>query len=115
MAALRNPDAHSLFTYKRGPNGEILAEEKDEVPVNKEEGFQRWRWEMEMRFVRGADDDFDYKPVDESDEYDDRAREEQEAEEAYFDQEEPQFVMGDEGIRKSNSKELEGETGIQDF
>ena len=114
LAALRNPDAH-LFTYRRGPDGEILAEEKDVVPRDKEEGFRRWRWEMEMRFIRGGDDDFDYAAVDESEEYDDRGLEEREAQEVYFDQEEPRFVVGEEGVVKKASRELEGETGVQDF
>ena len=113
--ALKNPDPNSVFSYKRGPSGEILAEEKDEVPANKDEGYARWRWEMEARFVRGGDDDFDYHTVDDNDEYDDHATETQEAEDRYFNDEEPQFVTGAEAIKKTASKELQGETGIQDF
>jgi Coiled-coil domain containing protein (DUF2052) len=112
---LKAPDQNALFTYKRGPDGEILAEEKDEVPMDKEEGLERWKWEMEIRFVKGNDVDFDYKTVDENEEYDDRDFEQQEAEERYFADEEPEFVIGEEGIKRSKSKELEGETGIQDF
>ncbi|KIX10051.1 uncharacterized protein Z518_01132 [Rhinocladiella mackenziei CBS 650.93] len=115
LDALRRPDPQSMFTYKRGPNGEILAEEQDEVPANKEEGFARWRWEMEVRFLRGGDDDFDYATVDNNPEYDDRAIEEQDAEDKYFDEQEPEFVEGEDGATRSESKELEGETGIQDF
>jgi Coiled-coil domain containing protein (DUF2052) len=69
---------------------------------------------MEMRFVRGADGDFDYRLVDESEEYDDRGVEEQEAEERWFDEEESNFV-NDQGLRRSRSPKLQGETGIQDF
>lgn len=115
LDALRHPDPHSMFTYRRGPHGEILAEEKDEIPTSKEEGLTRWRFEMEQRFIRGGDDDFDYTTVDDNEEYDDRAIEEQDAEDKYFDGQEPEFVMGEEGLPRSKSKELEGETGIQDF
>ncbi len=104
-----------MFTYKRGPSGEILAEDRDEVPANKEEGLARWRWEMEVRFLRGGDDDFDYDLVDNNPEYDDRTTEERDAEEKYFDEQEPEFVEDDNGDTTTKSKELEGETGIQDF
>ena len=115
MAALNTLDKNAIFTYKRGPEGEIVAEDKDEVPADKEEGQRRWRWEMEMRFIKGDDADFDYTTVDGNDEYDDRTAEDLEAEERYFGAETPQFVMGEDAVRKSKSKELEGETGIQDF
>ena len=117
MAALNTPDQNAIFTYRRGKDGEILAEEKDEVPVDKEEGRKRWHWEMELRFVSGRDNDFDYHTVDQNDEYDDRATEEREAEERYFMEEEPEFVIGEDGVKRSKSKELEleGETGIQDY
>ena len=115
MVALNSPDKNALFTYKRGADGEIVAEDKDDIPVDQEEGLKRWRWEMEMRFIRGADSDFDYSTVDENDEYDDRAAEDLEAEERYFGAETPEFVMGEDGVPRSEGKELEGETGIQDF
>jgi hypothetical protein len=115
MVALTSADKNALFMYKRGPDGEIVAEEKDEIPVDKEEGLKRWRWEMEMRFIRGADSDFDYRTIDENDEYDDRAAEDLEAEERYFGAETPEFVMGADAVKRSESEELEGETGIQDF
>jgi hypothetical protein len=115
MEALRKPDPNSVFAYRRGRNGEILAEERDEIPTSKEEGHARWRWEMEARFVRGGDDDFDYKSVDDNDAYDDHLAETRAAEERYFDDEEPQFVSGDDAVRKTQSKELVGETGVQDF
>jgi Coiled-coil domain containing protein (DUF2052) len=115
MVALNAPDNDAMFTYKRGPDGEIIAEEKDEVPVDKEEGLRRWRWEMEMRFIKGRDSDFDYSTVDGNDEYDDRTAEELDAEERYFGAETPEFVIGEDRVKRSESKELEGETGIQDF
>lgn len=114
LDALAHPDPKQSFSYRRGPNGEILAEERDEVPSNKEEGYTRWKWEMEMRFVRGGDMDFEYEKVDESEEYDDLGVEEQEAEERWFDEEEARFVT-EEGLTNSKSRELRGETGVQDF
>ena len=105
LVALQNPDVSATLSYRRGPDGEILAEEKDEVPANKEEGYERWKWEMGLRFVRGKDEDFDYSTVDSSDQYDDHRTEDREAEEAYFDEETPSLIA-------SNPH---GETGIQDF
>lgn len=107
--ALQHPDVESLFTYKRGPDGRIQLEDKNDAPVDKADGLQRWRLVMESRFLRGADDDFNYKEVDENEAYDDHNIEEQEAAEKYFDEEEPEFVQ------KTKSTELQGETGIQDF
>jgi hypothetical protein len=111
IEALAHPDPNATFSYRRGPQGEVLAEEKDEIPVDKEEGQKRWRWEMEMRFLRGGDDDFEYKDVDESEEYDDRGEEEREAEEKYFAEEKPEWVTEDD--QKATS--LQGETGILDY
>ena len=104
-----------MFTYKRGPDGEILAEDRDEVPANKKEGMARWRWEMEARFLRGGDEDFDYEAVDNNAEYDESVLEERDAQDRYFDEEEPEFVDGKEAVARSNSRELQGETGVQDF
>lgn len=108
--ALAHPDPHAMFSYSRGPSGEILAEDRDEIPPSKEEGDKMWRWEMTMRFLRGEDHDFDYKSVDESDEYDDW----NEAQEQYFDEEEPEWTVDDAGGGDIHSH-LQGETGIQDF
>jgi hypothetical protein len=127
LEALQHPDPNALFTYRRGADGEILAEEKDEVPANKEEGLDRWKWEMEARFLRGADDDFDYDAVDKNSEYDDRVAEERDAQDRYFDEETPEFVgaegdgEGEEEAVKNGSgsgskaPDLKGETGVQDF
>ncbi|RMD39896.1 hypothetical protein DV735_g5240, partial [Chaetothyriales sp. CBS 134920] len=90
LAALRYPYTGTLFTYRRGPNGEILAAESD-------------------------DDDFDYDAVDNNDQYDDRALEEQEAQDRYFDEQEPEFVLSDAGPGGSKPQQLQGETGFQDF
>jgi len=107
--ALKNPNTALLMTYKRGKDGEILAEEKDEVPMTKEEGIQRWRKEMELRFLGGRDADFEYSKVDSSEEYDDRGVEEREEEEKWFDEEDPHWITD------AAEKHVEGETGVQDF
>lgn len=109
IEALKNPNTALLMTYKRGKDGEILAEEKDEVPMTKEEGMQRWRKEMELRFLEGHDEDFEYSMVDRSESYDDRRVEEREGEEKWFDEEDPQWVID------LIEKHVEGETGVQDF
>lgn len=111
MEALNNPDPNAMFSYRRGPNGEIIAEDKDDIPATKEEGEKRWREEMEMRFLRGADYDFDYKTVDENDEYDDLNEEQ----ERYFDEEEPEWIIEDGHEGEDPRSRLKGETGIQDF
>ncbi|EFE42812.1 hypothetical protein TRV_02414 [Trichophyton verrucosum HKI 0517] len=113
MEALANPDPDSLLTYSRGPNGEILAEDADETPSSKAEGQERWRYEMEMRFVKGADDQFEYGVVDECEEYDDLSEEQ----ERYFDEEEPEWIVDDEGGEGGGGgdRELKGETGVQDL
>ncbi|KAK2814275.1 hypothetical protein FQN49_008248, partial [Arthroderma sp. PD_2] len=112
MEALAHPDPTSLFTYTRGPNGEILAEDRDEIPATKQEGAERWKHEMEMRFVKGADDEFEYSVVDQCEDYDDLSEEQ----EKYFDDEEPEWLVekgeGEDGAAKEL---LKGETGIQDF
>ena len=107
LEALAHPDPNSTLTYRRGPNGEIMAEEKDEMPLSKEQGMEWWQHEMGMRFLRGDDTDFDYKEVDENEDLDDL--EEQERQEAYFEDEEPTWAFDD------GERELTGETGIQDF
>lgn len=111
MDALAHPDPNAMLSYRRGPNGEIVAEDKDDIPANKEEGEQRWRWEMEMRFLKGADYDFDYETVDENDEYDDWNEEQ----ERYFDEEEPEWILDKEQEEDVQKEKLTGETGIQDF
>lgn len=108
MEALANPDPNSTMSYTRGPDGEILAEDLDEIPPNKEEGERLWQWEMGLRFIRGNDPDFDYEAVDGNEEYDD----ETDKQEQYFEAEEPEWVV-DSG--EDAGKVPQGETGIQDF
>lgn len=116
VEAIANLDTSLALIYKRGPNGEIVAEDPDEIPLNKEDGKRRWRDVMEQRFVRGEDVDFQYTTVDDSETYDDRGIEEREEEERYFAEEEPEWVLDVAGGRRGEEMtKLEGETGEQDF
>jgi len=99
---------------KRDEAGKIVAETEDEVPASKEEGMERWRREMEMRFLKGEDAEFEYVAVDESEEFDDRGTEEREEEEKWFEEEETRWVAGSEE-EGSTEESLRGQTGVQDF
>lgn len=102
--------------------GKIVAETEDEVPASKEEGMERWRREMEMRFLKGQDAEFEYAAVDESEKFDNRGMEEREEEEKWFEEEEPRWLVGSEevgsedvGSEEDGSRSLQGQTGVQDF
>ncbi|TVY59457.1 hypothetical protein LCER1_G000016 [Lachnellula cervina] len=92
-----------FVSYVRGRDGEVLPEDEDEVPSTKEEGLERWKFEMTIRFLRGEDPDFEYGKVDESEDYDDVERDEEE--ERWFEEEDPEWER----------TPRESETGIQDF
>lgn len=79
--ALQHADPNVAITYKRGPDGQIVAEDKDEGPTSKEEGLEMWRKQMEWRFLKGGDTDFDYSNVDNNEAYDDHTAEERDEEE----------------------------------
>lgn len=108
--ALSHPNPDSLFTYDRGPQGQIVEEDKDDVLMNKEEGQAWWKDEMTQRFLLGRDTDFDYKKVDLNSKYDD-PEEERDLQEEYFDSMDSDFDSDGEGKEKI----LTGETGIQDY
>ncbi|KAJ5146061.1 uncharacterized protein N7515_000625 [Penicillium bovifimosum] len=108
LDAIANPDPNAMMAYSRGPNGEILAEDRDDIPPNKEEGERLWKWEMGLRFMRGNDPDFDYKTVDDNEEYDD----ETDKQDRYFEDEDPEWVVED---GDGGAPNLQGETGVQDF
>lgn len=108
--ALAHPDPNAMLSYTRGPDGEILAEDRDDIPASREEGEKSWQWEMGLRFMRGDDPDFDYKAVDENEEYDDLSEEL----DKYFEDEEPEWVVDDARGEDAREK-LQGETGVQDF
>ncbi|CAL8583632.1 hypothetical protein XPA_009252 [Xanthoria parietina] len=96
------------LSYGRNANGEIVAEEKDEVPASKEDGEKRWRKQVELRFLMGDDADFDYRTVDENDQFD-APEEARDIQDQWFEEEEENFSAG------ALSSGLEGQTGIQDF
>ncbi|KAI0423530.1 coiled-coil domain-containing protein-domain-containing protein [Xylaria sp. FL1042] len=96
--------------------------EKRSAPQTAVEGRMRWDEFLRLRFIAGEDEDFDYRVVDEDDEYDTLERREQE--DAWFDNEEPGWVGEsdyddetgpDEEGKKSVERPLTGETGVQDF
>lgn len=115
--ALANPDDAALMRYRRDDSGEIVAEEKDEVPRNKEEGMQKWLQEMELMFLRGNDPEFDYAAVDKTELYDDWGVQEREEEEKWFEEEEPRWAgMSEEDEVMDDAEEaLKGQTGVQDY
>ena len=87
----------------------------------REEGYVSWKASVERRFVSGEDEEFDYGPVDQGEEFDDLVVEEREAQERWFEEEDVRF-MGPEGESGRNRspgeggrRELQGETGVQDF
>ncbi|CAN8100045.1 unnamed protein product [Discula destructiva] len=108
-----------------------VADLVNDKPATKAEGRAAWDEFLRERFVRGGDEDFDYAKVDGDDDLD--SLEHIDLEEAYFDDEEPEWaddsdVTGDntdsaaeeghkEGERHRRKREriLVGQTGIQDF
>jgi len=98
-----------FISYARGDDGEVLPEDPDEVPKSKADGFDRWVFEMTIRFLKGDDPDINYKEIDENDELD--IIELREEEERYFEDEEPEWV----GEDAQEGETIGGETGIQDF
>ncbi|KAK5108124.1 hypothetical protein LTR62_008778 [Meristemomyces frigidus] len=108
LAAVRGPQPVQDVVYQRASDGSITGVEADENDraSNVEEGWLRWTEIMGRRFMEGKDDDFDYRAVDESEEFDDRQEDDRRALQRYLDGEEEAFV----GVGKP-----EGETGVQDF
>ncbi|KAI1203584.1 coiled-coil domain-containing protein-domain-containing protein [Nemania serpens] len=102
--------------------------EKRSTPESAEEGRVRWDEFLRLRFVAGKDEDFNYRAIDEDDDYD--ALERREQEDAWFDNEEPGWVgetdddndddddqtgLRLEGKKMDVERPLKGETGVQDF
>jgi len=58
------------------------------------------------KFMAGGDEEFDYKTVDEDEEWDDWETLAEDLRAKYFDEEDPEIEEG---------RDLSGETGIQDF
>ncbi|KAK4248699.1 hypothetical protein C7999DRAFT_40094 [Corynascus novoguineensis] len=82
-------------------------------PKTREEGLAQWEAYLRDRFIRGEDDDFDYALVDDDDEYDvlDRV----DREEAWFEEEDPEWATSGEEGERGKEKILRGETGVQDY
>ncbi|KAI6827114.1 hypothetical protein KC332_g9668 [Hortaea werneckii] len=102
--------SHPKMIYHRAPDGSIISVEADveDRAVNREEGLQRWREMMSLRFLRGEDAEFDYAGlVDGEEGYDDLEEERRQGLEDWLDREEEAEFVGDGSPR--------GETGIQDF
>lgn len=97
--------------------------EKRSVPQTTEEGRSRWDEFLRLRFIAGRDDDFNYRLIDDDDEYD--AIERREQEDAWFENEEPSWVGESDSDEEAELKgddnkmgierPLTGETGVQDF
>ncbi|KAM4061170.1 coiled-coil domain-containing protein [Hirsutella rhossiliensis] len=82
--------------------------------VDGQHGRQLWREFLTERFVRGRDADFDYARVDGDVELD--ALAEGEAQDAWFDEEEPRWVTDEADAGDEQALTMRrGETGIQDF
>lgn len=95
--------------------------------TTKEEGRELWEEFLRDRFVRGGDEDFEYRVVDENDELDALERKDRELE--WFDSETPDWATpGAEGEEEQQQPQrdeenkgarpermLHGETGVQDF
>lgn len=100
-------------------------------PTTKEEGRAAWDEFLRERFVRGGDEDFDYSKVDGDEDLD--SLENMDREEAYFDEEEPEWADDSEedeedteangekdpeqgiGPRRKRERVLLGQTGVQDY
>jgi hypothetical protein len=79
--------------------------------ADKENGILLWHAFLEERFVHGLDEDFDYKPIDEDEDLDTMLR--RDAQDAWFDDEEPSWMDEDEPSIQPGTRQ--GETGVQDF
>ncbi|KAF3903721.1 hypothetical protein AA313_de0209586 [Arthrobotrys entomopaga] len=87
---------------------------------SREEAWEIWRDILSRRFLRGDDEDFDYDDVDLSGGAGDpkhliEVEIERDGWEVYFDGEEADVYVERDGKKYSGGREMEGETGIQDF
>ncbi|KAK3182166.1 hypothetical protein K4F52_006535 [Lecanicillium sp. MT-2017a] len=82
----------------------------DQEASDKEHGLELWRQFVADRFIRGRDDEFDYGLVDGRDDLDDGER--RDAEDQWFDDEEPSWTATSEHDARP---QLSGETGVQDY
>jgi hypothetical protein len=82
-------------------------------PESKEDGQQRWNDFLRQRFILGEDEDVDYVSIDTNDSYD--VMERRDEEEAWFNDEKPEWTSEEKDHGVDDKANLEGETGIQDF
>jgi hypothetical protein len=82
------------------------------APKDQAEGRELWHQFLRERFIKGQDAEFDYGSVDANEDLDTVER--QDAEDAWFDDEEPRWADHDDDSSPCE-RALEGETGIQDF
>ncbi|KAL2209552.1 hypothetical protein CC79DRAFT_1332707 [Sarocladium strictum] len=92
------------------PGAPDIANDWNRKATDKSDGLELWHTFLRDRFVQGNDDDFDYSIVDTNDDYDTLAR--RDAEDAWFDAEEPSLV---EDLTETPISPRHGDTGIQDF
>ncbi|OLN86065.1 hypothetical protein CCHL11_05192 [Colletotrichum chlorophyti] len=95
------------------PTREFTTQPELSKPQSREEGVERWCEFLTERFVHGHDDDFDYAPVDQNEDLD--VMERRDAEEAWFDAEDPSWASDADEDVVEREKPKRGETGIQDF
>ena len=95
-----------------GIRGAGRLEDSSYIPTDRIEGMRMWREEMEARFLRGEDEDFTYREVDENEEFDDWDAEQQDKEDIWFAEEDERWIGDGEA---EGAKKPTGETGIQDF
>ena len=100
--SLAAPEGMSPESASRAP-GFALETELSAPAATRDEGRERWRAFLRDRFVHGGDDEFDYPPVDENDEYD--VLEKKDLEDAWFDDEDPGWATDatDDGRRSSEA------------
>ncbi|KAH6688927.1 coiled-coil domain-containing protein [Plectosphaerella plurivora] len=82
-------------------------------PDGKDEAKERWYDFLADRFIHGQDEDFDYDVVDFDEAYD--VMERQDAQDAWFEEEDPEWVSEPDEKTDQRQASRSGETGIQDF
>lgn len=94
----------------------------DEPPKTKPVAKGKWDAFLRSRFVDGLDEDFDYKAVDDNEEYDGFLR--QLEEDNYFEDEEPEWASSGDDVDMEGTDDrektrperlLQGQTGVQDY
>ena len=116
---MQRAEARSIATRQDGsPPTDLLAEEiktfidtelEDEwtEPVDREESWCLWVRVMEQRFMNGRDDQVNYESIDGDPELDDKAAENNQIQDEYFEDQEAEWEV--------EMCEVQGETGLQDF